>query len=269
MKLALHKKLLLVATLLLGVSFLLTTGAVANDSFLTPEAELTAAADVQQDRQLGWAVSVSGDTAVVGAPMVGKAYVFRRTDSGWDDDAFILEPPPPPPGTPTFFLKGPFGFGYSVAASDDGNRVVVGAPFLSKSYVFERDGESWDPKPADGLSDGMGFGWSVAASGDMIAVGNPIKSATHVFAKVGGEWIPQDPLEGPDFSGFGFSVDIGAFSVMTLFHPHHDTPCPFPSRLPNRPFSTPSLPHSRHQPTLPPSFVLLFLRRNLDDCYFV
>jgi hypothetical protein len=48
----------------------------------TPQARLLAP-DADDADYFGWAVSLEGDTAVIGAPMRGKVYVFSRTAGTW------------------------------------------------------------------------------------------------------------------------------------------------------------------------------------------
>ena len=69
------------------LSFLLMLSLVPSTltSAATVETKLTAP-DAQQGDELGQAVAIQGDIAVVGAPGAGAAYVFQKTTTGWQLD---------------------------------------------------------------------------------------------------------------------------------------------------------------------------------------
>ena len=130
----------------------------------------------------GYSVSVSRDTAVVGAPGDesgrGTAHVFERNQGGsadnWGQVAVL---------SATVNADAGDNFGWAVAIS--GDTAVVGAPLdngnRGTAFVFERNyggtADNWgrvavlsatvDADPTDY------FGWSVAISGDTIVVGAP------------------------------------------------------------------------------------------------
>ena len=148
----------------------------------------------------GSAVSISGDTVVVGArdedsgasgvggdqannasPQSGAAYVFVRDGISWTQQAYLKASNP----NPSNF------FGLSVSIS--GDTIVVGAPFESSdatgvngnqsntsaptsgaAYVFVRDGDIWSQEAylkASNTGNNDNFGTSVAISNNTIAVG--------------------------------------------------------------------------------------------------
>ncbi len=148
----------------------------------------------------GYAVAVSGDTVVVGAPYEdsqatgvngdqsdnaasdsGAAYVFVRSGTTWSQQAYLKAS-----NTET-----DDNFGY--AAAIDGDTLVVGAVGESSkatgvngdqsddaaggagaAYVFIRSGTTWSQQAylkASNTGAGDEFGWSVAISGDMVVVG--------------------------------------------------------------------------------------------------
>lgn len=147
----------------------------------------------------GYAVSVSGDTAIVGANessnangvngdqtnnsalQSGAAYVFARNGTTWGQQAYLKAS-----NTEAGDL-----FGYSVAVS--GDTVVVGAyressnatgvngdqtdnssPAAGAAYVFVRSGTTWAQQAylkASNTGPGDFFGYSVAISGDTVVVG--------------------------------------------------------------------------------------------------
>jgi hypothetical protein len=122
----------------------------------------------------GDSVSISGDTAVIGAPDLDLAYVLERNDSGADAWGNVR----------VLYGAGGSGFGNSVSIS--GDTVVVGAPYddvacsnCGAAYVFERNlggADNWGLRAVlTGYlpEAGDGFGRSVAISGDTVVVGAP------------------------------------------------------------------------------------------------
>lgn len=143
----------------------------------------------------GWAVDLSGDQAVVGAPAhtgpnntgFGAAYVFRRVTAGADALWALVEKLAPTPAISTS------RFGESVAI--DGDTVIVGAPRTQVGailgagavHVFERNAggaEQWSQTkrllPLTATEQG-GFGAAVALDGEVLLVGEP--RATFSFLK--------------------------------------------------------------------------------------
>jgi len=136
------------------------------------------AADPRGNSFFGTAVSIDGDTVVVGAPQdddsgnySGSAYVFERQEEIWVQTAKLLASD----GAPFW------GFGRSVALS--GDVAVIGAPtsesagpVAGSAYVFEKDLSSgmWietqhltEPVPGNSHH----FGSSVSVDGDLMLVG--------------------------------------------------------------------------------------------------
>ncbi len=159
----------------------------------------------------GWAVAISGDTIVVGAPNEdssttgingnqsnndsvdsGSAYVFVRSGSTWSQEAYLKASNTDPADF----------FGFAVAIS--GNTVVVGAGhersnatgvngnqndnsfvFAGAAYVFTRGGTTWTQQAylkASNTESSDAFGQAVAVSGDTIVIGalNESSNATGV-----------------------------------------------------------------------------------------
>ena len=171
------------------------------------------ASNTGQFDNFGWAVAVSGDTIVVGAPSEdssavgvndpigqaknnadgsGAAYVFTRSGNIWSQQAYLKASNT---GANNFF-------GSSVAISKD--KVVVGAPSENSNatsvnnpigqvnngatgagaaYLFVRTGVTWSQQAylkASNTDAGDSFGRSVAISGDTLAVGAPAESSNAV-----------------------------------------------------------------------------------------
>jgi hypothetical protein len=144
-------------------------------------AKLTADDGGIQD-YLGYAVAISGDTAILGAPLdddgeydSGSAYVFGRNQDGADGWGQVQK-------LTASDAAADDNFGWSVAIS--GDTVVVGAygdddggDDSGSAYVFERNqggADNWGQVQKLTASDAAAddyFGWSVAISGDTVVVG--------------------------------------------------------------------------------------------------
>jgi len=142
------------------------------------QAKLTAS-DALTNDNFGWAVSISGDTALIGAnsgdsaavPDTGSAYVFVRNGTTWSQQAKLTA------GN----AAGGDRFGASVGLS--GDTCIVGAAGVDTSvgsnvgcaYVFSRTGTTWSEQvrlTSDEPAANDVFGNSVAISGDTAIVGN-------------------------------------------------------------------------------------------------
>jgi hypothetical protein len=143
---------------------------------LDEQAKLVASDAAFQDI-LGVGVSISGDTAVVGAfndthadgTAAGSAYVFVRSGTTWTQQAKLVA------GDAEGFAF----FGLSVAIF--GDRAVVGAHFdddgkidNGSAYVFVRSGTLWTQQEkllASDAADSDSLGQSVSISGDTVLAG--------------------------------------------------------------------------------------------------
>ena len=126
--------------------------------------------------RFGHAVSLSGDSIVVGDPGEGSgvAYVFTKPDTGWADTSAAARL------TSSDAVSGD-RFGYAVSAS--GDVVLAGAPGNENgqgngaAYVFTKPDAGWNDTSASAkltASDGAAgdwFGHAVSVSGQFIAVG--------------------------------------------------------------------------------------------------
>src|SRR5688572_6378799 len=143
--------------------------------------------------QFGHIVAVSGDgaTIAVGAPLegseAGAVYVFRRAGDVWIQEAIVK------PNVQDTFDQ----FGWSVALSDDGNTLAVGArredsavigvngdatnngaSGSGAAYVFVRNGSTWSQEAyvkASNTDPDDSYGESIALSGD----GNTLAVGAH------------------------------------------------------------------------------------------
>lgn len=201
--------------------------------------------------KFGWllAVSKTGDTLVVGVPedsnpkskpSLGATVVFRREGVVWREEAYLRSSQ----GT------GGERFGSSVALSDDGDTMVVGAPYDAgasslpcqgevkpltsvplcpgAATVFQRTNGRWEERailsPPDGLtraSDAFAhMGARVAVSGDGSAVASLSRKALLVFRR-GTSWtfdasveiVPLPPDPEPRWLSLALSSDGRTIAV--------------------------------------------------------
>ena len=171
----------------------------------------------------GWSVAIDGDTAVVGAPFAGTAYVYVRRGDTWD--------------TGSELITGEW-VGSSVAVS--GDTVVVTAPSYTSFplhppsgpgsvFLFSRSGDTWiELEPLK--SEASGFAASVAISGNMLVVGAPgdndggkLSGSAYMFKYDGTNWVddPSLPKLNPsvappadDSDQFGRDVAIDVSTVI-------------------------------------------------------
>lgn len=130
------------------------------------------------------ATGVDGDPLGTSAPFAGAAYVFVRSESGWEQQAYLK----------ASNTRADNEFGYHVRVSPDGSRVAVGAaresgsaqgmngvqdeasPLAGAVYVFSNAGGAWEQEAyVKGSNSTAGdlFGWSVTftSDGQSLAIG--------------------------------------------------------------------------------------------------
>jgi len=194
------------------------------------------AADGAADDFFGSSVAVSGDTAFVGAPdqrvgakAKGSAYVFARAAGVWSQEQEL---------TASDGSVGD-GLGTSIAVSETGDTLAVGAPFghgpnpaQGAVYVFAKSTSAWNPQQKIVAYDGLSydqFGRSVTVSGDTAVVGTYAETGlnmgtVYVFVRSGGVWSPQQRLRDPNipfltWSGFGGSIAVSGETLVVGDYP--------------------------------------------------
>jgi MYXO-CTERM domain-containing protein len=199
------------------------------DAITAAEEAKLLASDGTADDELGYAVSVSGDMALVGAPnhlgnvtKPGSAYVFVRSGGTWTEQAKLSA------------SDGAVGdkFGYSVSIS--GNTALVGAAQdddngqdSGSAYVFVQSGGTWTEQVKLVASDGAAgdfFGFAVSLSGDTALVAAPNhddngtdSGAAYVFVRSGGTWSEQAKLVASDGAAsdrLGYSVSVSGDTAL-------------------------------------------------------
>jgi outer membrane protein OmpA-like peptidoglycan-associated protein len=176
--------------------------------------------------QFGYAMAVSGDTAVVGARYAdaggtdsGAAYVFTLVNGEWVQKAKLVAND----------AAAGDRFGTSVAI--DGTTILVGASYdddkglqSGSVYVFTGAGSSWSQvqklTAGDGAVDDL-FGSSVSVFGNTAAIGAYAASAdtgaAYVFNRADGSWSQTVKLT--DTAGalgdrFGRSIGVAGGTIM-------------------------------------------------------
>ncbi|HNN80393.1 MAG TPA: FG-GAP repeat protein [Leptospiraceae bacterium] len=222
----------------------------------------------------GYSASIDGDTIVVGAYFEdsnqvtitngtlavngtgatdsGAAYVFRRTDGIWANEAYLKAPN----------AETSDNFGYSVSISvdtivvsahlEDSNQTTItngtltvngaGASNSGAAYVFYRTGNTWANEAylkAANAGAGDEFGQSVSILGDTIVVGSRMEAsnqttitngttaspdnsasqagAAYVFRRTGTTWANEAYLKAPNAGvgdNFGYSVSIDGDTIV-------------------------------------------------------
>jgi hypothetical protein len=170
-----------------------------SDSAWHEQGKLTASNGAAFD-QFGFSVAVSGDMAVIGAPVKsnrqGAAYVFTRNGSAWKEQARLA-------ASDDAFDS---AFGNSVAVG--GEAVLIGAPAEARRqgavYLFSRSGSAWKEQAKLTAPDRAAhayFGNAVAASRDTALIGvsasNPAdQGAAYVFTTPPDKPAPASPSRG-------------------------------------------------------------------------
>jgi hypothetical protein len=198
-------------------------------------AELTASDSGGVRDEFGFAIAMSGNTVVVGAPFAhgnaGAAYVFVKPASGWTNmtETAELSASDSAPN---------INFGISVGIS--GNNIVVGSTAHNAAYVFTQPAGGWKNMTQTAVlsstNNGSGslFGGNVAIDGTTIAVGARDASFNRgrvdVFTEPPGGWVNATTtahLTATDtttnsFFGAGLSVS-GSTIVVGAFGNNNDT----------------------------------------------
>jgi hypothetical protein len=195
------------------------------------EAKLTAG-DAAAGDWLGFSVSISGETALVGAHLddhaggtdSGSAYVFVRTGTTWNEEAKLTASDAAPVDA----------FGFSVSISCETS--VVGAIWddhagtlgAGSAYVFVRKAGSWSEQARLSASDAADldqFGTSVSVAGETAVVGATRDDhaggidagSAYVFARAGTSWSEELKLtvtDDDEGEHFGVSVLLSGDTVV-------------------------------------------------------
>ncbi|NOT00491.1 MAG: hypothetical protein HOP29_07675 [Phycisphaerales bacterium] len=196
-----------------------------------------AASDAAAGDEFGYSVSVSGNTAIVGArgdddagSLSGSAYIYVRNGGVWTQEQKLT----------ALDAAGDDLFGWSVALS--GDTANVGAIFnddacpgdppncdSGSAYVFVRSGNVWTQQQKLTASDAAAldrFGVSVSVSGNTAVIGasgdggdGAGSGSAYVFLRTGGTWMQHQhqKLTASDAAPsdeFGNSVSVSGDTVL-------------------------------------------------------
>ena len=196
---------------------------VRSGTVWTEQAELAANDGLGGDR-FGSSVSISGETALVGADRddspatdAGSAYVFVRTGTTWSQQAKLLSSSPTTGST----------FGSSVSLS--GDTACIGQPGWGASNqgrasVFVRVGTAWSEQgvmngPFGGSLNAF-FGSSVAVLGDTALIGRPGSNSgtgdAFAWVRSGTTWSEQAQLQRSDPSSDSFGTSVALWPDRAL-----------------------------------------------------
>ncbi len=210
------------------------------NGMLWSQQEKLKADDSMANDSFGYAVAVSGTTALVGSPYddtpagndAGSAYVFVRNGAAWSPQAHLFADD----GSADHGSAGD-EFGLSVALS--GDTALIGAPFddiypsnlasnAGSAYIFVRNGTAWSPQAklvASVRADSDFFAQSVALSGDIALVGAPFHDTSarsnagiaYIYVRSGTTWSPPAELTATDGMAddyFGSSVALSGTTAL-------------------------------------------------------
>ena len=182
------------------------------------------ASDGASDDNYGHSVSISGDTAIIGAPFdddqgdfSGSAYIFTRSGGSWTQQTKLTEG-----------VWGPGNrFGISVAIS--GDTAIVGVvnddefgTDSGSAYVYTRSGSSWTQQAKLNASDAAAsdrFGTNVSIHEDTVIVGaytdddkGTDSGSAYIFTRSGSSWTEEAKLTASDgTSSERFGEEVALF----------------------------------------------------------
>ena len=171
------------------------------------EQQKLTASDGASSDFFGSSVSISGDTAVIGASPSDSAYVYVRSNGVWSEQQKLTASDG----------EGNDEFGYSVSIS--GDTAVIGAWRSDSAYVYVRSNGVWTEQQKLTTSDPVEyFGESVSISGDAAVIGasgddvnGSDSGSAYVYVRSNGVWTEQQKLTAGDGAAndlFGESVSI-------------------------------------------------------------
>lgn len=200
------------------------------------QAKLTAN-DAASFDDFGYAVGISGDTAVIGAYRdqnggiaTGSAYIFTRTAGVWSQQAKLLASD----------ADAGDQFGGSVAINN--GAVIIGAmrndddgSNSGSAYIFTRSRGAWNQQAkltaSDAATDDV-FGKSVAISGSTAVIGahgnddaGSLSGSAYVFTRNGSIWSEQAKLTADDADAdnwFGYAVAVDGDTAVIGAHKNDD-----------------------------------------------
>jgi len=215
------------------------------------------ASNTRATAHFAYSVALSGDTLAVGstgessgttgvdgnqndtsAPDSGAVYLFTRTGTAWNQQAYVKAPNTRAGalfGSSLVLSGDTLAVGSpkesSAATGIDGNDADTTAPAAGAVYVYNRTGNAWSKQAyikASNARAGAAFGSSVALSADTLAVGSPKESsgalgingngadssaleagAAYVYARTGSTWSQQAYVKASNTNiGYAFGASV-------------------------------------------------------------
>jgi hypothetical protein len=165
---------------------------------------------LQPEARFGFAVALSGDLLLVGAPGhptfdAGAAYVFELSGGTWVQTAQLTA------------SDASAGAGFGSSAAVEGGLALIGAPSTANggaAYFFSKETGSWAESERIEASDaqpGAAFGADVSLSLPFALVGAPETAgggAAYILEQGPGGWSEDDKLAAEDTEEFGHSVSL-------------------------------------------------------------
>jgi uncharacterized protein (TIGR03437 family) len=166
----------------------------ASDGTWSQQTKLTLSG-VTDGTFFGQSISLSGDTAIIGA--TNAAYVYVRSGTNWTQQAKLTG------------ADAVAGDNFGDAVTVDGDTCAVGAngqkTLTGAAYVFVRSGTTWTQQAKLIASDAVSndtFGTSISLSGDTVLIGarskNSFQGAAYIFVRAGTAWTQQAELAPTD-----------------------------------------------------------------------
>ncbi len=165
------------------------------------------------------AVAAYGDAVICGIlpgkNNLGKAVIFRKTQSGWKKEADLV----PQALSPKNMYGLAVALGDKVAIVADPLERINGK-IQSALYTFSYDGVTWTEQERIVLTSGRWWGQSLALDGDLLAVGNFVTDKNQdvvlLFRYNNGQWLPEDTLfpNSEDGDYFGWDIDVSGNTVI-------------------------------------------------------
>ncbi len=186
------------------------------------------ASDVSTYKQFGYAVSLDGNTSLIGAAHdnvddkhhSGSAYVFTRSNGQWSEEAKLTSP-----DEEAYDV-----FGSSVSL--DGNTSLIGAPQENgnnggSAYIFTRSNGQWSQQAkliGIDTENGDHFGYAVSLDSSMALIGVPYdddngsnSGSVYIFIRSGSTWNQQKKLTASDaemYDRYGRSVFLDGHTAL-------------------------------------------------------
>lgn len=180
--------------------------------------------NLDPDSQIGGAVAIDGDTAVVGDladnDYQGAAYIYVRNGTNWTLQQKLTA------------SDGAANDWFGVRVAIDGDTVIIGASqdnvFQGSAYIFVRNGTTWTEHQKLTAIDGAendSFGVGVSIKGDYAVIGSSDddvggilnQGSAYVYQRIGTSWLfaqKLTALDGAADDGFGWSVSISGGRII-------------------------------------------------------